>query len=135
MSKKYKGTTSGSSSKLQNYLSISFEFDETEASSTSFAILDLWKRHSNQYPILAMIAKQVLATLCSTVVVEQAFSAGRNILDETHSRLAPYSLEAKAYVDDWTKAQYRQQEMDRKAEIDFFDNDRDISATGTGSDE
>jgi len=55
-----------------------------------------------------MIAKQVLATHYSTVAVEQAFSTGGNILDESRSRLALYSLEAQACVDDWTKAQYRQ---------------------------
>ena len=102
--------------------------------------MNWWKRHASQYPILSFIVKQNFATPCSTVTVEQVLSAGGNILDEYRSRLAPESVEMQACVADWTKAQYRQQEIDRNNESEFF-NDGDITAkvtstsTGTGSDD
>ena len=41
-----------------------------------FDILHWWRDHEKHFPILAIIAKQILATLVSIVVVEQEFSAG-----------------------------------------------------------
>ena len=79
---------------------------------------------------LAHIAKEILATPCSTVTVEQAFSIGGNILDDRRSRLSPDSVEVQICVDDWTKVAYRQQEMDRNNESEFF-NDEDTTATGS----
>ena len=43
------------------------------------------------FPILVVMAKQILTTLISTIVVEQEFSIGGNILDATHS-LSPDSI-------------------------------------------
>ena len=62
---------------------------------------------------MAMIAKNIFSTSVSTVAVEQEFSVGGNILDEQHSCLTPKSLQIQVCVDDWTKAQYRQQEIVR----------------------
>ena len=56
------------------------------------------------------MAKQILATLVSTVTVEQQFSAGGNILDPTRSFMSLDSIEAQSCLDDWTKAVFRQQE-------------------------
>ena len=74
----------------------------------------------------------MFSTPCSTVEVEQAFSVGGNILDEHRSRLGPESVEMQACVADWTKAQYRQQEINRNNESEFF-NDGDTTGTGTGT--
>ena len=122
-------------SEFDHYLSTNFETNSF-ASGTDFQILEWWKEHSSQYRILSIIARQVLATPCSTVAVEQAFSAGGNILDDHRSRLSPQSVEAQACVDDWTKAQYRQQEMDRNVEGQFFDDGAStITGTTVGSDD
>ncbi|KAK2652533.1 hypothetical protein Ddye_012389 [Dipteronia dyeriana] len=51
-----------------------------------FSILSWWKDYEQEYPILAIIAKQILGTPVSTVAVEQEFSAGRNILDPRRNR-------------------------------------------------
>ncbi|KAK3198166.1 hypothetical protein Dsin_021581 [Dipteronia sinensis] len=76
------------------------------------------------FPILAMIAKQILSTPVSTVAVEQQFSAGGNILDPKRSLMSPKSLQIQACVEDWTKAQYRQQEIDQEEPYDFFKDDQ-----------
>ncbi|KAK3229593.1 hypothetical protein Dsin_001474 [Dipteronia sinensis] len=44
------------------------------------------------FPILAMIAKQILSTPVSKVAIEQQFSAGENILDAKRSLMSPKSL-------------------------------------------
>ena len=69
---------------------------------------------------MAKIAKQILACPVSTVAVEQAFSAGGNILDETRSNMTPESLEVQAFVDYWTKAAIRDQEFKRDDDDDEF---------------
>ncbi|KAK2658626.1 hypothetical protein Ddye_005159, partial [Dipteronia dyeriana] len=56
--------------------------------------------HEKIYPILDIVAKQILGTPISTVSMEQEFSAGGNILDPTRPVQCPQSLEAQACVDD-----------------------------------
>ena len=60
----------------------------------------------------------------STVVVEQEFSASGNILDKRRSIMSPKSIQVQVCVDDWTKAQHRQQEIYQELVYDFFDNDQ-----------
>ncbi|KAK3218710.1 hypothetical protein Dsin_012680 [Dipteronia sinensis] len=75
----------------------------------NFDILHWWRDHERHFPILAIIAKQILGTPVSTVAVEQEFSAGGNILDPRRSLLSPESIQVQVCVDDWIKAQNRQQ--------------------------
>ena len=110
-------SSSGSYSKLESYLASSCEFTE------EFEILKYWKEATKYYPIMAMIVKNIFSTPVSTVAVEKEFSAGGNILDEKRSCLTPKALQIQVCVDDWTKAQYRQQEIDQKPTYDFFKND------------
>ncbi|KAI9200405.1 hypothetical protein LWI28_007288 [Acer negundo] len=81
---------------------------------------------------MAIIAKNIFSTPVSTVAVEQEFSAGGNILDERRSCLPPKALQMQVCVDDWTKAQYRQQEIEHEITYDFFkDNEHESGATST----
>ena len=70
-----------------------------------------------------MIAKNIFSTPVFTVAIEQEFSAGGNILDELRSCLTPKSLQIQVCVDDWTKTQYRQQELQKETTYDFFKDD------------
>ncbi|KAK0603915.1 hypothetical protein LWI29_010072 [Acer saccharum] len=90
-----------------------------------------WKSHQQDYPILAIIAKQILGTPVSTVAMEQEFSAGGNILDPRRSAMSPQSLEIQACVDDWTKAKYRQQELQPDIVNDFFEGDQTTGTKGS----
>ena len=60
------------------------------------------------------MAKQILVIPMSTVAVEQQFSVGGNILDPTHSSMSPDSIETQSYLDDKTKAAFRQQEKEHE---------------------
>ncbi|KAK2634040.1 hypothetical protein Ddye_028832 [Dipteronia dyeriana] len=87
--------------------------------------------YEQEYPNLAIIAKPILGTPVSTVAVEQEFSAGGNILDLRRSVLCPQSLEAQACVDDWTKAKFRQQELEPEIVNDFFEDDQTMGTEGS----
>ena len=65
------------------------------------------------------------------VQVEQEFSAGGNILDPRRSTMSPQSLEMQACVDDWTKAKYRQQELQPEIVNDFFEGDQTTGTEGS----
>ncbi|KAK2647769.1 hypothetical protein Ddye_015258 [Dipteronia dyeriana] len=83
--KRLRGSSSSSSSsilydEIETYHSTNFEFigdDDVD----KFDILHWWREHEKHFPILSIIAKQILATPVSTVAVEQEFSTGGNILD------------------------------------------------------
>ncbi|KAK2649935.1 hypothetical protein Ddye_017424 [Dipteronia dyeriana] len=93
-------------------------------------LLECWGQGLHFYPKRSK-DYEILATPVSTVAVEQEFSTGGNILDVRRSLLSPESIQVKVCVDDWTKAGYRQQEMEPEVIYDFFGDDH---TTGTGTD-
>ena len=112
--KKQRNTTPSSSSSssagasgtnVDDYLSYQFETND------DFHILKWWKNHSSEFPILARIAKDVLAIPASTVASESAFSAGRRVLDDKRSSLSPQSIEMCVCKKDWDQAEKRTQGM------------------------
>ncbi|KAK2634979.1 hypothetical protein Ddye_029771 [Dipteronia dyeriana] len=129
--KKLRGSSSSSSntySELESYLGTSFEFIE-DTQDKKFDILHWWTER--YFPILAMIAKQILSTPISTMAVEQQFSASGNILDSRRLLLSPKSIQIHACVDDWTKTEYRQQEIDQEEPYDFLKDDQPDAGIGT----
>ena len=72
------------------------------------------------------MTKQIHTNLVSIVAVEQEFSVSGNILEATCSSLSPDSIQALAYLDDWTKTQYRQQKIDQEPTYEYFKNDQTI---------
>jgi UDP-2,3-diacylglucosamine pyrophosphatase LpxH len=70
----------------------------------NFDILSWWKTHGSQYPVLAMVARDVLAIPASTVASESAFSAGGRVVDKYRSRLDPEVVEALICTKDWIRA-------------------------------
>ena len=70
------------------------------------------------------MAKQILATPVSIVAVKQQFRVVGNILNATCSFMSLDSVEAKVCLDDWTKAQYRQQKIDQEQTYEYFKNDQ-----------
>ncbi|KAL2901508.1 putative AC transposase, partial [Bienertia sinuspersici] len=85
------GLASSSPSSLNivigEYLTYQFETEE------NFHIIQWWKNHSSKFPVLARIAKYILAIPASTIASKSAFSAGRRVLDEKRSRLSSKSIE------------------------------------------
>ncbi|GAU31155.1 hypothetical protein TSUD_315800 [Trifolium subterraneum] len=57
--------------------------------------------HSSRFPVLANIARDLLAIPVSTVASESAFSTGGRVLDEYCSRLSTRTVEALICTKDW----------------------------------
>ena len=111
-SKRQRGSLN-TSMKIEAYLTIKFVLDDSGLTK-HFKVLNWWKQKLVNYPILSLIAKQILAIPASTVTC-------RSILDETLLRLSLESLEIQACVDDWTRVKYRQQKMEKNEEEEFND--------------
>lgn len=72
---------------LGKYLNEVLEEDHID-----FCILKWWQINNPRYPILADVARNVLAVLISTVPFESVFSVGGCILDSFRSSLSPRSF-------------------------------------------
>ena len=68
-----------------------------------FDILRWWSTNGHKYPVVARIAKDVLAAPVSTVASESAFSAGGRILSDYRSRLLSNTVEALVCLQDWMR--------------------------------
>lgn len=70
----------------------------------SFDALAWWKIRGERYPIVALIARDVLAIPVSTVSSESAFSTGGRVLDPFRSSLSPSMAEALVCTQDWLRS-------------------------------
>ncbi|KAL6585777.1 hypothetical protein OROMI_002421 [Orobanche minor] len=114
---------------LENYLT-TFELGALERGPDgNNNLLKWWAKRSTIFSVVAIIAKEILVVPASTVSVEQAFSVGGYILDERRSRLTPQNLEAQALLNDWVKAELRQQEPNYNEQ-----EDSDTYDTGSSND-
>ncbi|KAH9752810.1 BED-type domain-containing protein [Citrus sinensis] len=85
-----------SKSDLKRYL------EEPLIKSTSdFDILNWWKVNQGKYPILAQMAKDILAIPVTTVASELTFSTGGRVLTPHQSRLHLTTLEALMCTQHW----------------------------------
>ena len=85
--KKLKGLDGGRGiikTELQKYLNKGLEEDEVGDD-----VLGWWKVHGPRYPVVARIARDVLAVPVSTVASKLAFSTGGRTLDSFRNSLTP----------------------------------------------
>ena len=66
-----------------------------------FDILCWWKVNGCKYPVLAAIARDVLAIQTSTVASESCFSTGGRVIDPFRSSLTPKSVEGLICMQNW----------------------------------
>ena len=101
-----------------------------------FNILNWWHEHNHTYPILSILARDVLTVPVSTISSESAFSLTGRIIEERRRRLAPDMVQALALIKDWEQADAKMQHtMENLELINSFDNlflDEVTTATGTG---
>ncbi|KAL3849340.1 hypothetical protein ACJIZ3_011222 [Penstemon smallii] len=71
--------------------------------SYDFSILNWWKVHTPRYPILSMMARDVLGICVSTLGSDVAFSNSGRVLDDYRSSLSPDTREALICGQDWLK--------------------------------
>ncbi|KAK2403508.1 zinc finger BED domain-containing protein RICESLEEPER [Trifolium repens] len=75
-----------------------------EKANPDFDILNWWKVNSNKYPILGLIARDILAMPISTVASESAFSTGGRVLNNYRSSLTPHTIEALICAQNWLRS-------------------------------
>ncbi|KAL9235748.1 hypothetical protein vseg_010485 [Gypsophila vaccaria] len=75
--------------------------DARESRESTFNILQWWKDNQKRYPVLAMMARDVLAIPVSTVASESAFITGGRVLDSFRTCLSPRMVEALICAQDW----------------------------------
>jgi hypothetical protein len=92
--------------------------DGCETKSKEFDILLWWKTNAPKYPILAEIARDILAIPISTVASESSFSNGGCILDPFRSLLCLMTVEALICTQDWLKGN---QALEYAKIIEIFD--------------
>jgi hypothetical protein len=64
-------------------------------------ILDWWKRHANDYPCLARIARDYLAIPATSVPAERAFSGGADLITNKRGSLSEDTIEACMCLSSW----------------------------------
>ena len=101
-----KATTSypNNTTDIDRYLSVeTIPFEDNEA----FDILEWWKKQQIKYPVLSIIARDVLTVPVSTVASEAAFSAGGRVVSKKRCNLSPQAIEAVVCLKDWSLADKR----------------------------
>jgi len=86
-------------SELDRYL-----MEDVEKPNVNFDILNWWNVNSSKFPVLAKIARIVLAIPITTVASESAFSIGGRVLDPFRSSLAPKTVEALVCAQNWLRS-------------------------------
>ncbi|XP_042990220.1 zinc finger BED domain-containing protein RICESLEEPER 1-like [Carya illinoinensis] len=97
--KEHTASLMDSKSELERYL-----LENIEIPTGSFDILIWWKVNSTKYPVLALMARDILAIPITTVASESAFSTGGRVLDPFRSSLAPKTVEALVCSQNWLKS-------------------------------
>jgi hypothetical protein len=92
------GSSSNTKSELDKYLA-----EDTEEADMKIDLLVWWKACEQIFLILSRMARDVLAIPISIVASESAFSTSGCILDDFHSPLTPFMLEALICTHDWLR--------------------------------
>ncbi|KAJ1256441.1 hypothetical protein BS78_K023900 [Paspalum vaginatum] len=87
------GLTDGEASDLEKYMAEP-PVRVPKGISDKFEVLSWWRIHQEVYPVLSVLARDVLAIQASIVASESAFSAGGRVIDPFRSRLEPEIVEA-----------------------------------------
>ncbi|XP_030466807.1 zinc finger BED domain-containing protein RICESLEEPER 1-like [Syzygium oleosum] len=70
-----------------------------------FNVLNWWKVHTPRYPILSLMARNVLGAPMSKVVPESVFDMGGKVLDRDRSSLSLATLQALMCSQDWIRSE------------------------------
>ncbi|GJV42630.1 zinc finger BED domain-containing protein RICESLEEPER 2-like protein [Tanacetum coccineum] len=84
-----------SKSELDRYLN-----EDVKDESDKFDILNWWKVNNLRFPVLSLLARDVLAIPISTVASESVFSTGGRVLDAFRSFLTPPVVESLTCTQD-----------------------------------
>ncbi|KAK1369038.1 hypothetical protein POM88_035130 [Heracleum sosnowskyi] len=111
-----KGITLESSQVSSSDNNIFMDDMETPAAK-SFDVLSWWKGNSAKYPILSLMARDILAVPISTVASEASFSAGGRVIEPHRSCLKTEIVEMLLCGADWARALYGLKKPCQKKQI------------------
>ena len=118
------GTACSSSHSTASELSSYLDSDCITAYEDGFDILLWWKDHKLTYPILAIMARDIMSVPVSTCSSESCFSLAGRILEERRRSLKPEHVEMLTLLKDWELGEKREQHeaADTKEIEDAFEN-------------
>ena len=101
-----------------------------------FDLLLWWCDHKLTFPILSIMARDIMSVPVSTVSSESCFSLTGRIIEERRGRLLPENVEMLALIKDWELGETRQQHAVDNPELEeAFENlylgDEEGSTVGT----
>jgi hypothetical protein len=110
-------STASNAYELVSYL----DCDTVSQLDDSFDILRWWHEHKLTYPVLSIMAKDVLTVPVSTISSESTFSMTGRIIEERRRRLKPETVEWLTCIKDWELAEARLQHSveDKELEEEF----------------
>ncbi|CAN6249755.1 unnamed protein product [Urochloa humidicola] len=114
------GASMGVDNELANYL----DTDSMSQFDDRFSIISWWHEHKISYPVLSILARDVLSVPVSTISSESCFSTTGRIIEERRRRLSPEMVEILTCTKDWEAADARLQHqvVDDLLEEECFDN-------------
>ena len=112
-------SSASNASELISYL----DCDTVNQLDDDFNILNWWHQHKLTYPVLSIMAKDILTVPVSTISSESTFSMTGRIIEERRRRLRPEMVEMLTCIKDWEAAEARMQHMveDKELEEAFED--------------
>ena len=86
-----------------------------------FNILDWWHQHKLTYPVLSIMAKDILTVPVSTISLESTFSMTSRIIEERRRKLKPKMVEMLTCIKDSEVVKARLQHNVEDEELEVFE--------------
>ncbi|XP_065851820.1 zinc finger BED domain-containing protein DAYSLEEPER-like isoform X2 [Euphorbia lathyris] len=109
----YKKRKLDKKSELESYLD-----EPTQDDNDDFDILEWWKCNSGKFPVLACMARDILAIPKSTVRPDIAFNTGGGVIDEHRGEMEFEILQGLVCAQDWLRLGLPKSQMDIVKEHD-----------------
>jgi hypothetical protein len=98
-----------------------------------FDLLSWWHEHETTYPILSILAKNVLTVPVSTISSESAFSLTGKIIEERRRSLGSSMVEVLTYLKDWQQGEDRQQHTTENVALEEAYKNQYLDEDGAGA--
>jgi hypothetical protein len=84
---------------------------------------EVWQDHKRTFPVLSVLAKDIMTILVSTISSESAFSLSGRLLDDRRWSLTPTHVKRLSLIKDWEQVDARQQHnMENKDLEEMMEN-------------
>ena len=91
-----------------------------EKDGMTFDVLHWWMASGVKYPILSIMAKDILSIPVTTVASESTFSAGKRVIDPKRASMSTETVEMLLCGGDWVKEMYGLKKGCGKSQVSFM---------------